>query len=129
MSSRRSHLVLVGLIVLALVGTVMLALPGSPIHRGVKKGLDLQGGLEVVLKAQPPLGHKLTSADLDRAVSIMRNRVDKLGVSSPVAIESCIAAWDIFRRRAGTMNRSHAAPKSTIRIRNPLTSTFRVGAA
>ncbi|HXK15799.1 MAG TPA: protein translocase subunit SecD, partial [Gaiellaceae bacterium] len=83
MTSRRSHLVLVGLIVLALVGTAMLAYPGSPIHRGVKKGLDLQGGLEVVLKAQPPPGHKLTSSDLDRAVSIMRNRVDKLGVSSP----------------------------------------------
>jgi SecD/SecF fusion protein len=82
-SSRRSHLVLVGLIVLALVGTALLAVPGSPFHRGVKKGLDLQGGLEVVLKAQPPPGHKLTSADLDRAVTIMRNRVDKLGVSSP----------------------------------------------
>jgi SecD/SecF fusion protein len=82
-SSRRSHLVLVGLIVLALVGTALLAVPGSPFHRGVKKGLDLQGGLEVVLKAQPPPGHKLTAADLDRSVSIMRNRVDKLGVSSP----------------------------------------------
>ncbi|MDX6427585.1 MAG: SecD/SecF fusion protein, partial [Gaiellaceae bacterium] len=83
MASRRSHLVLVGLIVLALVGTALLAVPGSPWHRGVKKGLDLQGGLEVVLQAQPPPGHKLTSADLDRAVSIMRTRVDKLGVSSP----------------------------------------------
>jgi SecD/SecF fusion protein len=82
-SSRRSHLVLVGLIVLALVGTALIAVPSSPFHRGVKKGLDLQGGLEVVLKAQPPPGHKLTSADLDRSVSIMRNRVDKLGVSSP----------------------------------------------
>jgi len=82
-SSRRSHLVLIGLIVLALVGTGLLAVPGSPFHRGVKKGLDLQGGLEVVLKAQPPPGHKLTPADLDRAVSIMRNRVDKLGVASP----------------------------------------------
>ena len=68
---------------LALVGTAFLAAPGSPFHRGVKKGLDLQGGLEVVLKAQPPPGHKLTAADLDRSVSIMRNRVDKLGVSSP----------------------------------------------
>ena len=68
---------------LALVGTALLAVPGSPWHKGVKKGLDLQGGLEVVLQAQPPLGHKLTSADLDRAVSIMRTRVDKLGVSSP----------------------------------------------
>jgi SecD/SecF fusion protein len=82
-ASRRSHLVLVGLIVLALVGTALLAAPGSPWHRGVKKGLDLQGGLEVVLQAQPPPGHKLTSSDLDRAVSIMRTRVDKLGVSSP----------------------------------------------
>ena len=83
MSSRRSHLILVLLIVLALVGTALLAVPGSPAHRGVRKGLDLQGGLEVVLKAQPPPGHKLTTADLDRSVSIMRSRVDKLGVSSP----------------------------------------------
>jgi SecD/SecF fusion protein len=82
-SSRRSNLILVGLIVLALVGVALLAVPGSPFHRGVKKGLDLQGGLEVVLKAQPPKGHKLQKADLDRSVQIMRNRVDKLGVASP----------------------------------------------
>ncbi len=83
MSSRRSHLVLVLLILLALVGVGFLAVPGSPVHRSVKKGLDLQGGLEVVLKAQPPKGHKLTADDLSRSVSIMRNRVDRLGVASP----------------------------------------------
>ena len=83
MSSRRSNLILIGLIGLALIGVAFLAAPGSPWHRGVKKGLDLQGGLEVVLKAQPPKGHKLTSSDLDRSVSIMRSRVDKLGVASP----------------------------------------------
>ena len=83
MSSRRSHLFLILLILLALVGVGLLAVPGSPFHRSVKKGLDLQGGLEVVLKAQPPKGHKLTPDDLDRSVAIMRNRVDKLGVSSP----------------------------------------------
>jgi SecD/SecF fusion protein len=82
-SSRRSHLTLVALIVLALVGVALLVVPGSPAHRGVKKGLDLQGGLEVVLKAQPPKGHKLQKSDLDRSVSIMRERVDKLGVASP----------------------------------------------
>jgi SecD/SecF fusion protein len=82
-SSRRSHLVLVVLIVLALVGVAALVVPSSPAHRSVKKGLDLQGGLEVVLKAQPPKGHKLTTEDLDRSVSIMRSRVDKLGVSEP----------------------------------------------
>jgi len=82
-STRRSNLILIGLILLALAGVVVMAVPGSPWHRGVKKGLDLQGGLEVVLKAQPPKGHKLTPSDLDRSVSIMRSRVDKLGVASP----------------------------------------------
>src|SRR6476619_3197078 len=83
MSSRRSHFALILLILLALVGTALLAVPGSPLHRGVTKGLDLQGGLEVVLKAQPPPGHKLTPEDQNRSVSIMRDRVDKLGVASP----------------------------------------------
>jgi SecD/SecF fusion protein len=82
-SSRRSNLILVVLILLALTGVALLGTPGSPFHRGVKKGLDLQGGLEVVLKAQPPKGHKLQKEDLDRSVQIMRNRVDKLGVASP----------------------------------------------
>jgi SecD/SecF fusion protein len=83
LSSRRSHLVLIALILLALAGVVALAVPGSPIHKSLRKGLDLQGGLEVVLKAQPPKGHALTSADMSRSLSIMRNRVDKLGVSEP----------------------------------------------
>src|SRR6476469_4949598 len=84
MSGTRSQLALLALIVLALIGVVFIAIPGSPAHRPVKQGLDLQGGLEYVLKAQPPKGHNLTSEDLDRSVSIMRNRVDKLGVSEPI---------------------------------------------
>jgi SecD/SecF fusion protein len=80
---RRNHYVLLGLIVLALVGVVLLAVPGSPAHRKLTLGLDLQGGLEVVLKAVPPKNHQLTSDDLDRSVSIMRSRIDKLGVSEP----------------------------------------------
>ena len=46
-----------GAIVAALVGVVLLAVPGSPIHRKPTLGLDLQGGLEVVLQAVPPKGH------------------------------------------------------------------------
>jgi SecD/SecF fusion protein len=83
MSDRRSHLVLTGLIVAALLAVAALAVPRSPIHRSVNLGLDLQGGLEVVLRAVPPKNHELTAADMDRSVEIMRNRVDKLGVSEP----------------------------------------------
>ncbi|HEY6067516.1 MAG TPA: protein translocase subunit SecD [Gaiellaceae bacterium] len=83
MSDRRNHLILLGCILAALAGVALLAIPGSPAHRKATLGLDLQGGLEVVLKAVPPKGHKLTSSDLDRSISIMRNRIDKLGVSEP----------------------------------------------
>ena len=83
MHTRRNHLTLVGIILAALIGVAFLGVPGMPGHRQVTKGLDIQGGLEVVLKAVPPKGHKLTAEDLDRSVSIMRNRVDKLGVSEP----------------------------------------------
>src|SRR5947208_1237521 len=83
MTNRRSHLILVGLILAALAGVVALAVPGSPVHKKVTLGLDLQGGLDVVLEARPAKGQKLDSAALDRSVSIMRQRVDKLGVSEP----------------------------------------------
>ena len=83
MRDRRKYLTLLVVILAALAGALMLEVPGSPIHRNATQGLDLRGGFEIVLQAVPPKGHPLTPADLDRSVSIMRNRVDKLGVSEP----------------------------------------------
>jgi SecD/SecF fusion protein len=83
LNDRRRHLVLIGCILAALVGVAFLAIPSSPVHKKLTLGLDLQGGLEVVLKAVPPPGHKLTAEDLSRSIDIMRNRIDKLGVSEP----------------------------------------------
>ncbi len=68
----------------ALAGVAFLAIPGSPGHRTLRQGLDLQGGIEVVLQAQPAPGQTVTSAQMDNAISIMRTRVDKLGVSEPL---------------------------------------------
>ena len=83
MRERRNHLILLGCILAALLGVAFLAVPESPAHKKPTLGLDLQGGLEVVLNAVPPKGHKLTSDDLDRSIDIMRKRIDKLGVSEP----------------------------------------------
>ena len=83
MNDRRSYLILLGLILVALLGVAFIALPGSPGHKKPRLGLDLQGGLEVVLKAVPPKGKKLATSDVDRSVSIMRDRIDRLGVSEP----------------------------------------------
>jgi SecD/SecF fusion protein len=80
---RRNHLILLGCILAALVGVAFLAVPQSPAHRKPTLGLDLQGGLEVVLNAVPPKGHTLTADDINRSIDIMRKRIDKLGVSEP----------------------------------------------
>jgi SecD/SecF fusion protein len=82
-TSRRSYLILIGLISAALVGAILLAVPGSPIHRKPTLGLDLQGGLEVVLKAVPPKGQQVDSDGLSLSQSIMENRINRLGVSEP----------------------------------------------
>jgi SecD/SecF fusion protein len=74
---RRYLWILAGLLA-ALAGVVVLAFVRQP-----TLGLDLQGGLELVLQAQAPQGREITDEDLDRSVEIIRSRVDKLGVSEP----------------------------------------------
>ncbi|MDX6466885.1 MAG: SecD/SecF fusion protein [Gaiellaceae bacterium] len=72
-----------GAIAIAFVAAILLAVPGSPIQKKPTLGLDLQGGLEVVLQAVPPKGHTLTADDLNRSITIMQQRINKLGVSEP----------------------------------------------
>jgi SecD/SecF fusion protein len=81
--NRRTSFFVVGLLVAALIGVMLLAVPGSPLRQEPTLGLDLQGGLEVTLQAVPPPNRELTEDDLNRSVDIMRNRVDKLGVTEP----------------------------------------------
>jgi SecD/SecF fusion protein len=81
--TRRAAVIVVALVAAALVGVGLLAIPGSPLEQRPTLGLDLQGGLEVTLQAVPPRDRDLSKEDLDRSVSIMRDRVDKLGVAEP----------------------------------------------
>jgi SecD/SecF fusion protein len=74
----KNHLILLAMLVLlGLTGVV--AVVRSPVL-----GLDLRGGLEVVLKAVPnDPKNPPTQDQINQAVSIIRSRVDKLGVSEP----------------------------------------------
>jgi SecD/SecF fusion protein len=105
-SERRSHLYLIGLILAALVGVALLVVPASPVHKEPTLGLDLQGGLEVILEASPPPGRPLRSNDLDRSVTIIRNRIDKLGVSEPIVTKQ--AANQISIQLAGIKDTQRA---------------------
>lgn len=76
---RSQRPMLIIMIMFAAVGAAAaLALTRSPIL-----GLDLRGGLEVVLQAQAPKGQQITQADITRSIEIMRERIDKLGVAEP----------------------------------------------
>ena len=83
MNERRSHLILMGLIIAALVGVAVLALPGSPLQKTPTLGLDLQGGLEVVKKAVPEKGETVDEAGLDDAVRSSTTASTSIGVSEP----------------------------------------------
>jgi SecD/SecF fusion protein len=77
MLRRTTVLILLALLVL-LIGSGALAT-----IRPAVLGLDLQGGAEVVLEAQPEKGQEVTEEQIDQAVQILRTRVDALGVSEP----------------------------------------------
>ncbi len=50
----------------------------------VREGLDLQGGLQVVLEARPPEGEGVNGDALDGTRDTLERRVNSLGVSEPV---------------------------------------------
>src|SRR3954471_11748274 len=81
--TRRASIIVVSLVIAGLVAVALMIVPSSPIHKKPTLGLDLQGGLEITKEAVPPKGRKLTKEDLSRSVTIMRDRVDRLGVSEP----------------------------------------------
>ncbi len=59
---------------------------GLPIDRDIKvsEGLDLQGGLQVVLQAKETAGAPITADAMQTAKTIIENRVNALGVSEPL---------------------------------------------
>ncbi|MDE3130374.1 MAG: hypothetical protein KGL16_04420, partial [Acidobacteriota bacterium] len=79
MTDRQRH----GFILLLVAGLIAgsIALIAT---RPTRLGLDLKGGVELVYKAKPtPETPVITPDALQRAVDVMNNRVNQLGVSQP----------------------------------------------
>jgi preprotein translocase subunit SecD len=86
----RTWLTLAFIIVLAIAST-WISLPGSGFDiagiratHPVRQGLDLQGGLQVVLEARPVAGQTLDSGTLEGTRQTLERRVNGLGVSEPL---------------------------------------------
>ncbi|AST58889.1 preprotein translocase subunit [Thermoanaerobacterium thermosaccharolyticum] len=55
----------------------------KPVQESIRLGLDLQGGVYVLEQAEG----NVTQDAMTRAISIIRNRVDSLGVSQPLIVQ------------------------------------------
>jgi SecD/SecF fusion protein len=78
MTDRRRN----GLILLIVVGLVAASLAVIATKK-TRLGLDLKGGVQLVYQAKPTAQSKVDAESLNRAIDIMRKRVDQLGVAQP----------------------------------------------
>src|SRR4051794_8102410 len=79
MGSKRRYLFVL-LFVLGLVAVSAIVIASKP----TKLGLDLKGGVELIYQGQPTGQVKSVSGeDIERSIDIIRERIDKLGVSEP----------------------------------------------
>ena len=93
---RNSNIVLLILIIVMAAIALFVVVPGSPglhvslgpidIQRDfeIRQGLDLQGGVQVLLEADVGADEELDSGSLDVAAKIIENRVNALGVVEPL---------------------------------------------
>jgi preprotein translocase subunit SecD len=87
----RNYLFLVGIIFIGLIAG-WIALPDNPglrlgpISKDIKvhEGLDMQGGLQVLLQADVPDCATVSNDSMDAAKAIVENRINGLGVTEPL---------------------------------------------
>lgn len=77
MDQKQQNILLLVLAGIILVGSWAILWPPA---KTITQGLDLQGGLSVILTAEETSATPVTAAAMDRAELIVRNRVDGLGV-------------------------------------------------
>jgi SecD/SecF fusion protein len=85
MTDRQRH-VFVLLLVAGLIAASALVI----VTKKTFLGLDLKGGVELVYQGEPTPQSAVTPTALNRAIDIMRQRVDQLGVSEPsISTQGC----------------------------------------
>lgn len=79
MDPKQRNVLLLVLVAILVVGSWAIFFPPG---KKITQGLDIQGGLSVILTAKETSATpQITNSAMDRAETIVRNRVDKLGAS------------------------------------------------
>src|SRR5512133_1546972 len=78
MTDRRRNL-----FVLLLVARLLVASLAVIATKPTRLGLDLKGGVSLIYQGKPTKQSQVTSDSVNRAIDVMRKRVDQLGVAEP----------------------------------------------
>lgn len=82
---RGSILKLITVVVLLAVAVTLSIQPLTDPENGLRLGLDLRGGVHLVLQAEPgPDGAPVTKEDMEKAKGIIEKRVNEMGLSEPI---------------------------------------------
>ncbi|ABG04298.1 protein-export membrane protein SecD [Rubrobacter xylanophilus DSM 9941] len=83
MNNTRNNLIILGLVLVLIAVSAYLIFIRQPVARATQLGLDLKGGVRVQLEGYQHGGSEVTREEMQRAVEIIRQRVDSLGVTEP----------------------------------------------
>jgi SecD/SecF fusion protein len=70
-----------GLIIVSLI--IVLGVPGVTKAKKTRLGLDLRGGVQLVYQGKPTPQAQVNSGSISRAIDVINQRVNQLGVSQP----------------------------------------------
>ncbi|MDQ7792543.1 MAG: protein translocase subunit SecD [Desulforudis sp.] len=77
-------LLVVGFVGLLTAWSPFSGVPWLPFSKDINLGLDLQGGIHVVLQAVPTEEDKVTADAVKRSIAILENRINQFGVTEPI---------------------------------------------
>jgi len=81
MRNKKAHIAII-VIFIIIIGVSIYYI--YPVNSSIKLGLDLKGGTQIVLKPTLQGEDEVTEESLDKAMLIIMDRIDKLGISEPL---------------------------------------------
>jgi preprotein translocase subunit SecD len=83
MNTGRNNLIILGLVVVLMGLAAYFIFVRQPVAEATQLGLDLEGGVSVQLQGFQSDGSEVTRDEMEKAVEVIRQRVDSLGVTEP----------------------------------------------
>ncbi len=83
MRNKKTNITVI-IIFVIIIGLCFYYIFRDSVAESIKLGLDLKGGTQIILKPVVQGAEGITDEDIDRAETIIRDRIDKLGISEPL---------------------------------------------